>query len=244
MSATPDPDPIDFDYSNLTGRPSGPVVRALSTVLSGVAAVQRQVSPYAEAWRALNLAALNQPERVRWIALGDSMTQGIGASAPERGWVGQLAERLPEPVALVNLAQSGARVEDVILTQLPAWRRRPSAPHGEVVTVLIGANDVISPRHRSLLPEAFDELLGLLPPGAIVSTIANPTRIAARVNASIRAAAEAGRIVMVGAEAMDPTMWRGRLAADNFHPNDAGYTMIADLFAAAVSEQVAAARRG
>ena len=29
-----------------------------------------------------------------WVAVGDSMSQGIGASAPDRGWVGQLAEHL------------------------------------------------------------------------------------------------------------------------------------------------------
>ena len=52
---------------------------------------REQTQPYAAAWRHANEAAL-AADGPLWVAIGDSMTQGIGASAPERGWVGQLAE--------------------------------------------------------------------------------------------------------------------------------------------------------
>jgi lysophospholipase L1-like esterase len=223
----------DFAFTNLTGRPSGPVLRALGSVLPGVAAVQRQVEPYAAAWREANLAALRGSNR-RWVALGDSMTQGIGASEPSQGWVGQIVRRLPEPVDVINLSQSGGRVEDLIELQLPAWRALPPAPQGEIVTVLIGSNDVMSPRHRSLLPEAFAELLELLPTGTILSAIPSPAAAAERANELVRAADRSGDIRGVFPAGFDLGVWRGRLAADRFHPNDAGYTIIADLFIDAV----------
>jgi lysophospholipase L1-like esterase len=168
------------------------------------------------------------------------MTQGLGASEPQLGWVGQLTHRLPSPVDVVNLSQSGARVEDVSAQQLPAWQALPAAPAGEILTVLIGSNDAISPRHRNLLPEAFAELLKVLPVGAIVSTLPSPSRQAAQVNALLHTAAAAGRIRIVTAGGLEPGAWRGRLAADRFHPNDAGYAMIADVFAAAVENALAA----
>jgi lysophospholipase L1-like esterase len=226
-------DEEDFAFTNLTGRPTGPVIRALGTVLPGVAAVQRQVEPYATAWREANLAALRGSNR-RWVALGDSMTQGIGASQPSQGWVGQLARRLPAPVDVINLSQSGGRVEDLIELQLPAWRALPPAPDGEIVTVLIGSNDVMNPRHRALLAEAFAEMLELLPAGTVVSAIPSPAGPARQANELIREAERAGRIRAVYPTSFDPAAWRGRLAADRFHPNDAGYALIADLFADAV----------
>ncbi len=232
-------DDEQFPFTGLTGRSNGPLMQTLGRLLPGVAEVQQQVEPYAAAWRRSNLEALAGQHR-RWIALGDSMTQGIGASSPLEGWVGQLARRQSVAVDVINLSQSGARVEDVIAHQLPVWRRLAPAPHGEVVTVLIGSNDVLSPRHRQLLPEAFAELLEQLPAGAIVSAIPSPAGPAKTANDLIRAAHAAGHIRGVFPDSFDPAAWRGRLAADRFHPNDAGYTMIADTFADGVADALSA----
>src|SRR5689334_6506346 len=79
----------EFDYSNRSERPRGPVLSALSTAFPGVRAVQEQVLPYAVWWESHNRVAAGGDGPL-WVALGDSMTQGIGASAPDRGWVGQL----------------------------------------------------------------------------------------------------------------------------------------------------------
>jgi len=40
----------DFDYSNLSERPRGPFLTALSRLFPGVRAVQAQVEPYAVQW--------------------------------------------------------------------------------------------------------------------------------------------------------------------------------------------------
>jgi lysophospholipase L1-like esterase len=223
-------DDNQFPFTGLIGRPPGALTRTLESFVPGVAEVQAQVPLYAAAWRTANLAALQGGHR-RWVALGDSMTQGIGASAPLEGWVGQLVRRLEIPVDVINLSQSGARVEDVIAQQLPAWRALPPPPAGEILTVLIGANDVISPRHRNLLAEAFAELLDVLPAGAIVSTMPARSRQELSVNALLRDADRDGRIRAVPTETASREAWRGKLAADHFHPNDAGYATIADRFA-------------
>ncbi len=141
----------DFEYSNLSGRPPGPVLRALSHLLRGVRDVQNQVEPYAARWGQANLSAL-AADGPLWVALGDSMTQGVGASDYDRGWVGQLQTSGGSeiPGRLINLASSGARVGDVLDRQLPALAALGRRP--ELVTVLIGSNDLIRPRHRKAFP--------------------------------------------------------------------------------------------
>lgn len=61
-----------------------------------------------------------------YVAPGDSAAQGIGASDPQRGYVGLLAKRLRDnagrPVQIVKLSRSGARIKDVLDTQVPAAR--------------------------------------------------------------------------------------------------------------------------
>ena len=221
-----------FDYSNLSGRPPGRFVRIASVVLPGVRAVQAQVVPYAQAWRAHNLAAL-AADGPLWVALGDSMTQGIGASAYDRGYVGQLAATLPHRV--VNLGVSGALVRDVLERQLPAMAALGAPP--ALVTLLIGSNDAMNARARERLPQDFPRLLAALPPGTVVGTMPAPHSTARAINRMIDDAAGAHGLVL--AEFRDPRMrqWRGKLAADLFHPNDLGYTGMAAVFAEALARR-------
>ncbi|MTD16929.1 SGNH/GDSL hydrolase family protein [Nakamurella sp. YIM 132087] len=236
--------PEQFDYSNLTGRPPGRVVRVLGALMPGVRTVQEQVTPYARAWRRDNLGALTARGPL-WVALGDSMSQGIGATAHDRGWVGQLHDllRADRPdLRLVNLSQSGARLQDVLDDQLPALRELPSPV---LTTLLIGSNDMVSHRYRGGARDRMREVLAALAdlPGLkVVGTLPNPNRTAAGMSAlAVRAAQQRGMAV---AELREPrtTQWQGKLAPDHFHPNDAGYTSIAEVFADAIgplSERVA-----
>ncbi len=221
-----------FDYPNLTGRAPGRVIGIAGRVLPGVAAVQRQTGPFAAAWRAANLRTLAGTAR-RWVVLGDSMSLGLGAGGPFDGWVGQLHRRLDGaggPLDVLNLAASGARVADLIETQIPVWRALPGAPAGEIVTVLVGSNDLLNAGHRAALPEAFATLLAMLPPDAVVASLPQPRRAARAANARIEAARAERGIRVVDLRASGPRSWRGRLAADHFHPNDAGYAALADAF--------------
>lgn len=222
-------------YANRTGRPPGRTVRALGVVLPGVARVRRQAEPYADAWHARSRAAALAPGR-RWVVLGDSMSQAIGAEGPDRGWVDQLLDRLGPVGAdlqVVNLSATGARVPDVVDQQLPAWAALPAArsPLPDLVTVMIGSNDLFSGvRHRARLPDAMAELVSRLPRDSVVTTLPQPRAAARLANRHLDEAARRGHLRVVDLRTDGPASWRGKLADDFFHPNEAGYAALTDAF--------------
>jgi lysophospholipase L1-like esterase len=222
-----------FDYSNLSGRPTGPVIGLAARVLRGVRLVQDQIEPYAHAWERHNARAVTQ-DGLLWVALGDSMAQGVGASAYDRGWVGQLAPSLPHH-RLVNLSFYGARVSDVLDRQLPAMGRLASAP--DLVTVVIGSNDLVSRRHREGLPDRVAAMLRQLPRGTVVATQPGGRPGAVAFNRLLDDAAAAGDLVL--AEFRDGRLrsWKGKLSPDHFHPNDLGYAGMADIVREAVERR-------
>jgi len=222
-----------FDYSNLSGRESGPFIRTASLLLPGVRAVQRQVEPYARAWEQHNRAAVASTGPL-WVVMGDSMSQGVGASAYDRGWVGQLAETLPDH-RLVNLSVYGGRVADVVERQIPAMRSLGVEP--DLVTVVIGSNDLFSRRYRPLLPASLAQMLALLPRGSVVGSQPGGQPASLEFNRQVDEAAAAGHVRV--AEFRDRRMrsWRGRLSADHFHPNDAGYAGMAEIVGEAVAQR-------
>ncbi len=218
--------PGPFNYSNLPSRPTGRALRVLSAILPGVRATLADVTPYARAWREHNAraAAADGP---LWVVIGDSMAQGIGASAFDRSWAGQLADRLGAGYRMVNLSQHGARVGDALDTQWPAAAALgPPA----LVTVMIGANDLVRRDLRAGLSARFIELLDALPAGAAVANMPNPVREAREIDALLRDRSRHG-LVLADMTGPRTTRWRGKLAADHFHPNDRGYAAIADVWA-------------
>ena len=222
----------DFRYDNSTGRGPGRGVRLLGWVVPGVRRVRAQAEPYAAAWRAHNDAARHHDGR-RWIVLGDSMSQGVGAGSYDAGWVGQLRDRLAEAghhLVVLNLSATGARVTDVVEQQLAAYTSLvPRAD--DLVTVLIGSNDLFAGgRVRAALPESFATLLGRLPRESVVAPLPQPRAAARQVNAEITRAEQAGLVRVVDMRTAGPDSWRGKVAADFFHPNEAGYAAIADAF--------------
>ena len=223
---------IDDALADLGPRSPGPVVQVLGRLLPRVRAVQAQTEPYAAAWARANRAALAATGPL-WVALGDSMTQGIGASAFDRGWVGQLSARLLDAGwehRVVNLSVTGARVDDVLANQLPALEAVVgSSGSAALVTVVIGSNDVVSPVHRRRLVDRFATLVDRLPDDAVVMNLPNPHREARRVDALLRQRAAAGRIVLADMRTEGPRSWRGLLAPDSFHLNDRGYAVMADV---------------
>ena len=173
-----------------------------------------------------------------YVALGDSAAQGIGASSPERGYVGLLANRMRRatgrPVQVVNLSRSGARVAEVIRTQLPRLRRL----HPDVVTVAIGGNDV-----RSYVAADFardvSTLTAQLPPGTAIADVPYFMhgwweRNAAEAADVVRRSAERHGLTIVPLhDALRRQGWSAMLtqtAADWFHPNDRGHEVWACAF--------------
>lgn len=222
-----------FDYSNLSGRPTGPVIAFAGRFLRGVRQVQTQVEPYAHAWERHNRAAVTATGPL-WIVLGDSMAQGIGASAYDRGWVGQLAESLPKH-RLVNLSVSGGRVSDLLERQIPAMESLGAEP--DLVTVIVGSNDLVSRRYREGLGGRVSRMLERLPRGSVVATQPGGRPGADEFNRLLDEAAAAGDIVVADFRSRSIGSWKGKLAQDRFHPNDLGYAGMAETMREAVARR-------
>ena len=96
--------------------------RLMRTLRPGVAATLGLGSEYRRYWEESNERA-RRADGPLWVAVGDSTAQGIGASAPDRGYVGQLLARLRDeqhrPWRVVNLSATGARIVDVAREQVP-----------------------------------------------------------------------------------------------------------------------------
>jgi acyl-CoA thioesterase-1 len=204
-------------------------------LLPGVGRVHAQVAPFAQAWLTANEDAL-RAERPLWVALGDSMSQGIGAQDISGGWVGQLHGRLAaagRDLGLVNLSVTGARVRNVLDEQLPQLAGLPRRP--VLVTVLVGANDMFAPRGRAAAVESFDRLIAALPADStVIATLPRRNSHALAINALIDHAAAEGRVRVADMRGRTVLSLRGTFAEDHFHPNERGYSTIADRFGTAL----------
>lgn len=198
-------------------------------VFRGRASVAAQVEPYSQAWLQHNEAA-RQGEEPLWVALGDSLSQGIGASTWETGWLPTAARDLAalgRPYRVVNLSTSGATTHDVLHRQLLLLQGLDQEP--ALVTLLVGANDILSRKRRPGLVDRWAAILAQLPDRAVVALMPQPVPLAWRVNELIAAEAREAHVHPVNVRpAARP--WRGHRAADLFHPNDRGYRRIADVF--------------
>lgn len=211
--------PRAFDYDNRN--PRRPTIGGrLLRVVPGVRSVMGQVKPYAEWWREQNLQTLASNSGPLWVVLGDSLSQGVGASSVERGWVPLVTKELHSrgvPVRVLNLSFSGARTAEVTGLQLSTLREAGVTP--DVVTVMIGSNDLVRRPLRDALPERYRELLAVLPEGTLFATWPGGalSALAGMVN-------EHPGIVSV------PARFSGGVAADRYHPDDRGYANVAAAF--------------
>lgn len=221
--------PPPFAYENLNPRQPTLVTSALRRALPGVGRVAAQARPYAAWWREHNVDALGA-EGPLWVVLGDSMSQGIGASTVRRGWVPLVDQALHAdgvPVRSVNLSFSGARVADVLERQLTALDELGVTP--AVVTVIVGSNDLLRRSLRRDIRARYVDLLERLPHGTLVGTTPGTGRLG-----------EVADVVNEhpGVVAVPLSFARGELAEDRFHPDDAAYARLARTFTGPVARAV------
>jgi len=181
-----------------------------------------------------------------FVALGDSITVGMGDPGPAggwRGWAALLAGTLPEP-EVHNLARLGALAADVERVQLPAaMTLRP-----DVASVVVGINDTLRgdfdpertgasvARTVAALRAAGAQVLTMrLPdpgqmfglPGALARPLARRMRA---VNAAVDEVARRHGTVHLDA-ARDPATYERRYwSVDRLHPNERGHRLIACRF--------------
>jgi len=123
------------------------------------------VATYAKYWR-------QRPAEgsFTYVALGNSAAQGIGASKPELGYVGLLAQHIQQAtgktVRIVNLSVTGAKIEDVLKSQIPQLKHYKP----DLITVEIGANDVVN-YNASNFRAQYDKLAAALPSGSVITNI-------------------------------------------------------------------------
>jgi lysophospholipase L1-like esterase len=185
----------------------------------------------------------------RFVALGDSLTEGVGDGDDVRGlrgWADRLAELLAAAdsgVRYANLAVRGRLAADVRDVQVPA----ALALRPDLVTVSAGMNDLIRPGCRiEEVADCLDDTFELLTTGgARVVTMTYPdiarltpmarlvTPRLLRLNARIRAAERFGVTVVdvfPHRSTTDPRLW----TADRLHASPAGCARLAAAFAHAL----------
>jgi lysophospholipase L1-like esterase len=187
-----------------------------------------------------------------YVALGDSISVGVGDPLPGggwRGWPALLATGLPDP-EMHNLAVLGAQTADIERDQLPAALGfRP-----DVASVVCGLNDTL---RGGFDPARTGEAVGrvvraLKEHGAVVLTMRMPdpgamlgipqglARPLARrmheVNLALdEVAAEHGTLHFDAAA--DPQAYQRRnWSVDRLHPNERGHRLIARRFHALLTE--------
>ena len=188
------------------------------------------------------------PDAVLYLALGDSAALGLGASTPERGYVGIVAREIAHitgrRVRVRNLAIDGATCAVVIADEL---HRIPKAP-AAVCTLDVGANDIWS-FEPSRFREEFDRICAALPPGAIVADLPSfsPLPISGRVQRANRIVHEVAAAHGLTVAPLNVTTRRGgpviairNAAGDLFHPNDRGHRVWAEAFLPAVRARLEA----
>ncbi|MEU0237545.1 SGNH/GDSL hydrolase family protein [Nocardiopsis sp. NPDC006198] len=188
---------------------------------------------------------------LRYVALGDSHTEGVGDGDDEtglRGWADRLADRLAATGARVeyaNLAVRGRLARQVREEQLaPALEMRP-----DVATVFAGVNDVIRSGYDAGAVVGHMEAMfaELTASGARVATLTFPdiARIAPltkpllpRVldfNERLRAAAGRHGVVVADVAAHEVSTDRRLWATDRLHCTPLGHDRIAGALASALT---------
>jgi lysophospholipase L1-like esterase len=186
------------------------------------------------------------PARHVILAFGDSLALGVGASDPARGFMFLLYHAaLPrDPGAqITNYAVNGARTEDVLRYELQRAQNEPATD----VWICVGGNDVTHATDPARFAAQYEALLHSVrrrwPVARIVvfgvpdvsrsPLFIGPSRaqlhdLAGRDDEAARQAAADVQASFVDLFALGKQVVAARdFAADNFHPNDAGYQAIA-----------------
>jgi acyl-CoA thioesterase-1 len=192
-------------------------------------------------------------QQLRYLALGDSYTIGTGASDCSKAWPSIVARRLEhrtgDQVELTNPAVNGFTCDDLIAHELPYVARLQP----ELVTVLIGVNDLVRGRtlaqYDSSLATIYDALDGRtvfavsIPSWHYVPAAAGfggPDHVRRQTRlfndiAHEQAVAHGIAWIDIGPASLSGARSRGWIAGDDLHPGDAQYAAWADVIWEAVT---------
>jgi lysophospholipase L1-like esterase len=196
---------------------------------------------------------------VRYVAIGDSFTEGVGDELPDgtvRGWADLVAAGLAatgtEPVDYANLAVRGRLLEPIVDEQVPA--ALALAPSPTLVTFNGGGNDLmrggVEPARLLALTERAVARLTDAGVRVLLLSGADPSaqlpfgrtmhrRGAALTDGLVELADRLG-VPLVNAFADAELRRSGYWSADRLHLGPAGHRRVAGLVLAALGAEVAA----
>jgi lysophospholipase L1-like esterase len=212
-----------------------------------VLALHRQYLPTEPPMRIGGVFGSSENPSLTFVVLGDSTAAGVGAGQPEKAYPTLLAERLASHgrrVRLLDLGVSGARVGDVLDSQVP--EAIGAAP--DLVFVGIGGNDVTHFTGLGAVRRDMAEILKRLRSSGATVVVAGAPDMRApalleplrslcgwrgrQVAAAIEAVARDQGVAVVPLAADtgrdfhdDPARY---YSSDGFHPGPAGYVRWAD----------------
>jgi lysophospholipase L1-like esterase len=201
---------------------------------------------------AMERSRLQDQGPLRFVGLGDSLTQGVGDPRPGRagfsgeleGWVSYFASAVRfsgRTVDVRNYAAAGARLHDVLETQLDVALAEPA----DMISCFIGINDLwYDDLDFEVFAQRFDVLCQRLTSHAAVVITASihdvfapfPVRAAhrdklaqkiARINDVIVTAAQHHGLVLLDLAARPEMFTSSVRAVDRLHPNRYGHQLIA-----------------
>ncbi len=159
------------------------------------------------------------------LALGDSITSGVGASAKEKNYIGLLEKRLS--VQIINRGVSGATSKDILISA----DNIISEIHPNIVILLIGGNDIL----QQVLPQEtlnnVREVIRIAQKhGAVVFLIGIQKQQNDAYGVGFeKIAHELGAVYVP--DILEGIFGNSEFMYDEVHPNDKGYLKIADKIA-------------
>lgn len=203
-----------------------------------------------------------KPEQFRYVALGDSTVEGIGASDISKSYAhliyADLSKHYPK-VDYKNLGKRGARVHHVVTSQLD----KAVEFHPHLVTISIGANDTLHGTNLRSFRDDMRLLLNRLQQTGAVVIITNipdfsftrrvprvaklPVRVRIRqYNRIIASAAEAANATLIDTfreSAIIARRFPEAVSGDNFHPSDLGYLLWANTMLTIIHDKMRVGKR-
>lgn len=204
--------------------------------------VLTSVNRFASFWAAQNEKPQNG--NITIVALGDSTVQGVGATSPYKGFVGQLARKVGQgkPVQVYNYSKSGATARDVVQNQLSYKEQFTQA---DVIVVAVGPNDATRGVSNDDYLQNYRKILDALPAKKVVIATIPPLERSSVSDATVQewnaaltelAAEKKVRVAEVY-QAIKPRSRDPRIySIDLFHPSNIGYGLWAGAFYQPVSE--------
>lgn len=224
-------------------RETGVLTRVISQFSADVRAIEGTRAPHAQFWDEWNTVEIDKHGPL-WVALGDSTSQGIGATDPNDSWVMRTLRWLRSDIdphwRLINLSITGAQFGDIVEHQLPRLASLSTDADPQLVTLLAGANNLMAPGSWPRTLTDLRTILDVIPERSVVARVGVSSMfnsvLARRINAQIESFANAKDLKLFW-----PWAWPSRdgLAADKWHPSDVGYRYLADLARPWIAEAVA-----